>query len=399
MGESSAPPAPFEDIELPDGSDPIERGIVRRVRKLDGTVTVSVAVGDLGEGLAERVVEQIRGAALSLEDADHVRIEPVQRETTTVELPQVDHVLAVASAKGGVGKTTVSVSLARALDDAGLDVGLFDADIYGPNVPHLLDVDGPILSNEHGQPVPLNADGIQLLSPGLAGGEPPTARRGAIAYGAVENLLAQGDWDELDVLLVDMPAGNDDVAGAALEHVPLDGAVFVTTPFDASVDDTGRTIDLFDEHGVAPVAAVVNMSQVICACCGEPNTLFEGAVDFDVPVVHELPFDRALQRDPGRAGGHEALDGLAETVRAYLADLDAEVPPGAFDLRGLPQSSQVRQLADDLAAAESGATVAAVVANPAGVEDGLRSAAGDLLGGVSVAQAGTTGAVVELIRA
>lgn len=398
MAETGRRLQPFREITLPDGTDPVEKGICRRVSERDGTVTVEVAVGGLGEGLAERIVEQIRGAALSLEDADHVRIQPVRTDETAVELPQVDHVLAVASAKGGVGKTTVTVALARALTARGMDVGIFDADIYGPNVPHLLDVEGPILADEEGRPVPLEVDGIQMLSPGVAGGEAPTARRGAIAYGAVENLLAQGDWDERDLLLVDMPAGSDDVTGAALEHVPLDGAVFVTTPFDASVDDTRRTIRLFEENGVSPVAAVVNMSRFTCECCGEPNTLFDDAVDFDVPALHDLPFDRRLQRDPGSEQSHEAIEDVAATVDAFFAELDSEVPDGAVDLRGLPPASQVRQLADDLAAVAPGETVAAVVGDPHSVEDGLRAAAGDIVDEVRRSQPGTTGVVLEFSR-
>lgn len=398
MAERRQPQEPFREIKLPDGSDPIEKGIVRRVRRLDGTVTVDVAVGNLSESLAERIVEQIRGAALTLDDADHVRVQPVQNEDTTVELPDIEHVLAVGSAKGGVGKTTVSVALARSLDARGYDVALFDADIYGPNVPHVLDVEGTILANENGQPVPLDADGIQMLSPGVAGGEPPTARRGAIAYGAVENLLAQGDWDERDVLLVDLPAGNDDVVGAVLDHVPLDGAVFVTTPFDASVDDTERTIKLFEENGVSPVAVVVNMNRYTCDCCGEPNTLFDDPVEFDVPAVHELPFDRRLQRDSGRDLPNEPLGDVTATVDDFLTDLDSEVPDDAFDLRGLPPASQVRQLADDLAAVDSGETVAAVVEDPAGVEDALRATAGDIVDEIRRSQPGTTGALLKLSR-
>ena len=216
MATSGLPPEPFQEIELPDGSNPISNGVGQRCRE-DGTVYVDVTVDGLGEGLKERIIQQLRGAALSL--------------------PEADHVIAVASAKGGVGKTTISVALARTLAARGYRVGLFDADIYGPNVPHLLeDVEGPVLQNDAGQPVPLETDGIQMFSPGVVGGEAPTARRGAIAYGAMENLLGQGAWEDRDVMIVDMPAGSDDVAGALLEHVP--------------VDDTQRTLDLFEENGV-----------------------------------------------------------------------------------------------------------------------------------------------------
>ncbi|SFB68135.1 ATP-binding protein involved in chromosome partitioning [Halobiforma haloterrestris] len=401
MTGSSDAVDPFRSIELPDGSDPVSKGIVRRIRANDGTVTVEVAIDGLGDDLAERIVEQIRGAALAMPEADHVRIQPLRDPDKDVDLPTVDHVLAVASAKGGVGKTTVAVALARTLAARGLDVGLFDADIYGPNVPHLLeDVEGPVLTNGSGQPVPLETDdGLQVLSPGVVGGDAPTARRGAIAYGAVENLLGQGAWDERDVLIIDMPAGTDDVVGAALEHVPVDGAVFVTTPFDASVDDTHRTVDLFEENGVAPVAAVVNMNGFDCECCGERNRLFEDPVDLAVPAVHELPFDRDLQSNPGGEEAPEAVDDLADSVESFVDDVLEAVPEGALDLRGLPPASQARQLSDELAAAGDGDTVSAVVEDPTEVRETIRSDAPDLLAGTERKGLSTTGGLLELTRA
>ena len=400
MAESQHPPDPFQEIELPDGSDPIEKGVVRRVRSGDGSVTVDVAIDGLGESLAERIVEQIRGAALTLPDTDHARVLPVRHEDKSIELPEVDHVLAVASAKGGVGKTTVSVALARTLAARGLDVGLFDADIYGPNVPHLLDdVEGPVLTNESGQPVPLESDGLQMLSPGVVGGEPPTARRGAIAYGAMENLLGQGAWEGRDVLVIDMPAGSDDVAGALLEHVPVDGAVFVTTPFDASVVDTERTVNLFEENGVATVAAVVNMNGFDCECCGERNELFDDPVSIDVPTVHSLPFDRGLQRSPGGKGGHEALSDLAGTVEGFLDEVLGSAPEDTIDLRGLPRDSQIRQLSAEVAYSRSGDTVRALVEDPTWVAEALREDVGELLAEVDRRPIGENGTLLELERA
>ncbi|MDG5820571.1 P-loop NTPase [Natronococcus sp. A-GB7] len=391
---------PFEEIELPDGTDPVSKGIVRGFDRRDRTITVEIAIDGLGESLAERIVEQIRGAALALPEAERVRVLPARHEDKDVELPAVEYVIAVASAKGGVGKTTVSVALARTLAARGYDVGLFDADIYGPNVPHLLeDVEGPVLTNEVGQPVPLQGeDGLEVLSPGVVGGDPPTARRGAIAYGAVENLLGQGAWTDRDVMIIDMPAGSDDVVGAALEHVPVDGAVFVTTPFDASVDDTRRTIELFEERGVTSVAAVVNMNSFECECCGERNALFEDVVDLDVPVVHELPFDRDLQRNPGGRRDYEAFDGIAGTVGSFLDEVLGAVPDDAFDLRGLPRECQVRQLSDELATAAAGDRVRAVVEDPTSVRAALRSDAEELLDSIARTQIGTTGAMLELTR-
>ncbi|WP_336326080.1 Mrp/NBP35 family ATP-binding protein [Halovenus sp. HT40] len=399
MATSGQPPEPFREIELPDGSNPISKGVVQRVRREDGTVFVDITIDGLGDGLKERIVQQLRGAALALPEAEHVRIQPIDHGDKDVEIPEAEHVLAVASAKGGVGKTTVSVALARTLAARGYEVGLFDADIYGPNVPHLLeDVEGPVLQNDLGQPVPLETESIQMLSPGVVGGEAPTARRGAIAYGAMENLLGQGAWEDCDVMIIDMPAGSDDVAGALLEHVPVDGSVLVTTPFDASIDDTQRTLDLFEENGVTPIAAVENMSTYECDCCGEENDLFDDTVDLDVPTIHRLPFDRELQRNPGGKGGHEALDGVADSVEDFVDEVLGAIPEDAVDLRSLPPENQVRQLSAELAIANPGETVRAVVEDPTQVVDTLKGDVGGLLDEVDSSQGGTTGVMLELTR-
>lgn len=399
MTTDAEAPEPFRAIELPDGSDPISKGIVQRVRRNDGIVTVDVVVEGLGDGLKDRVVQQIRGAALALPETEHVRIQPITRSDDGVEIQETDHVIAVASTKGGVGKTTVSVGLARQLADRGYRVGLFDADIYGPNVPHLFDdLEGPVLTNDVGQPVPLETGNIQMLSPGVVAGDAPTARRGAIAYGAVENLLGQGAWTDRDVMIIDMPAGSDDVTGALLEHVPVDGAVFVTTPFDASIDDTRRTLQLFEENGITPIATAVNMSRFECECCGCENELFEGDVEMDVPVTHELPFDRDLQDALGSRDRHGAFDDLSASVERFVEDVLEAIPDGAIDLRGLPFESQIRQLSAEIAIIDRGETVSCVVENPTQVIEAIESDTEPFLGSIERSQVGTTGALLELTR-
>lgn len=399
MTANAEAPEPLRAIELPDGSDPISRGIVQRVRRHDGVVTVDVVIEGLGDALKGRIVQQIRGAALTLPGVEHVRIQPITQSTDDVEIQETDYVIAVASTKGGVGKTTVSVGLAKQLADRGHRVGLFDADIYGPNVPHLFeDLDGPVLTNDIGQPVPLEAGNIQMLSPGVVAGEAPTARRGAIAYGAIENLLGQGAWTDRDVMIIDMPAGSDDVTGALLEHVPVDGAVFVTTPFDASIDDTRRTLKLFEENGVTPIATAINMSRFECECCGCENDLFEGEVEMDVPVTHELPFDRDLQDALGSRDGHDAFDGLSASVEQFVEDVLGAIPDDAIDLRGLPFESQIRQLSAEIANADPGKTISCVVENPTQVIEVIEADTEPFLHSIENSQVGTTGALLKLTR-
>ncbi len=386
----------FRTVALPDGTDPVEKGIVRGVDLTDGTLTVDVALGQLGESLAERIIEQIRGAAMAVDGIEHVRITSVPSPEKEITLDGVDAVLAVTSVKGGVGKTTVAVGLARTLAAAGFDVGLFDADIYGPNVPHVLPTaEGPVTTNDRGQPVPIPVHGIEVLSPGLVAGEAPTVRRGVIAYGALENLLSQGAWSELDVMIVDMPAGSDDVVGALLEHVVVDGAIFVTTPFVASLEDTDRSVRIFSEHDVDPVAGVVNMNTVACECCGNLTPLFDDAIDLELPSIHHLPFDHNLQYNPG--GAAEGPFGpLASTVEAFLQE--RAIPTNAVDLRGQPTASAVRQLSSELASADSGTVVRGLVDDPS-IHDPLSDDATAILDGIRVRSIPASGTLLEATRA
>ena len=389
----------FEEITLPDGSDPVSKGIVRGVQTENGTVTIRITVDGLGDRLAERIVEQIRGVALTIPDIEHARVVSVSNPDKDVTLPQAHCVVAVASAKGGVGKTTITVGLARTLAAQGLDVGLFDADIYGPNVPHLLsEAEGPVLTDDQGRPVPIEANGVELLSPGVVSGDPPTARRGAIAYGAIENLLSQGAWSDLDILLIDMPAGSDDVVGAVLEHVAVDGAVFVTTPFAASVDDTSRTIELFEENDIPTVAGVVNMNSIECSCCGEETTLFENPVEVDLPVIHHIPFNRALQSDPGGTDAESFLP-LAADIQTFLDETVRAIPDEAIDLRGLPVDSSVRQLSLELTMIHSGETVSGIVNEGTDVKDALEHDAAELLEDVTITPLKTADTIIAATRA
>ena len=391
----------LQEVEDPDLDDDIvSLNLVNGIELEGESVHVSLALGapysPTETAIADEVRQVLGDAGLEVELSAHVD-DGISADEQV--FPNVENVIAVASGKGGVGKSTVAVNLAAGLADMGARVGLFDADIYGPNVPHVLnDVEGPVLTNENGQPVPLESDGIQTLSPGVVGGEAPTARRGSIAYGAVENLLGQGAWDDRDVMVIDMPAGTDDVLGAALEHVPVDGVVLVTTPFDASVDDTRRTLELFQENGVSPIAGVVNMSGFDCQCCGERNHLFEGEVDLDVPALHRLPFDRDLQRNPDAEDGHEALSALADTVGTYVEDVLEEVPDDAVDARELPPNSQITQLCDELAYTDPGSRVAVAVGDPEWVREEVREATDGLVGEIVRTDLAATGALLEVER-
>ncbi|TKX83470.1 chromosome partitioning protein ParA, partial [Halorubrum sp. SS5] len=177
------------------------------------------------------VGEQVRGAGLAIDGVDHVRIESPERSRVEGELsPEgVEHVLAVAGAKGGAGKSTVTIALARALRDAGLDVGVFNADFQAPDLTEYLGASDPVVSTPTGRPSPAYADGMRIVSIDLVSGDRPTAWRGAMTHDALADLLGEAVWGDLDVLLVDLPPGVGDVAHTVFSRVPVDGAVVVTT--------------------------------------------------------------------------------------------------------------------------------------------------------------------------
>ncbi|WP_435064348.1 P-loop NTPase [Halobaculum sp. EA56] len=429
------------DVSLPDrvGDDPFTAGVVSDVRADDGTVTLAVSLGpsrtsgDLDPAAADALVERLRGAVFGVAGVEEVRVEetgpgdddpddagahdrdshdghgreghdeghehPAPAADRTLD--GVDHVVAVASAKGGVGKTTVSVALARGLAAAGLDVGLFDADVYGPNVPELLDVEGPVRATDDGAAAPVGRAGVETMSVGLLADGGPVAWRGSMAHEALSELLFDTAWGHtvgdgeagengaaagtLDVLVLDVPPGTGDVPLTVTQSVPVDGTVLVTTPAATALSDTARFRDLLDENGVPTLGVVRNMDGFTCPSCGDTHDLFDADADpaerLDAPVLASLPFDASLRGrlavDADGDGGTDATGrgdvpdparDLAGAVRDRLAlGDDAPVPEAAVDVRGMPgrpRREHVRAEAADTAPGEPLSVVDAAPPDP-----------------------------------
>ncbi len=239
-------------------------------------------------------------------------------------VPGIRKLIAVASGKGGVGKSTVAVNLAVALARQGLAVGLLDADIYGPSVPTLLGVEGRAkLENNRLQPA--MAHGVKALSMGMMT-DPKKAIvwRGPMASSALVQMVEQADWGVLDVLVVDMPPGTGDIQLTLAQKLKPDGAVIVSTPQDLALIDARRAVAMFGEVKVRVLGIVENMSGYLCPHCGEASEPFghggaeAEATAMGVPFLGRVPLDIALRlaSDAGRPGEGKQAAVFAEIARA-----------------------------------------------------------------------------------
>ncbi len=224
-------------------------------------------------------------------------------------LPNVKNIVAVASGKGGVGKSTMAVNLALALAAEGASVGILDADIYGPSQPTMMGIEGKPESADGKSMEPLENYGVQVMSIGfLIEADSPMVWRGPMATQALDQLLRQTNWRDLDYLIVDMPPGTGDIQLSLSQRVPLTGAVIVTTPQDIALLDAKKGIKMFEKVGVPILGIVENMAVHVCSKCGHVEHIFgeDGgkrmASEYQMDYLGALPLDLSIrvQADAGR---------------------------------------------------------------------------------------------------
>ena len=256
----------------------------------------------------------------------------------------VKNIIAVASGKGGVGKSTVSTNLAVALAQSGAAVGLLDADITGPNIPLMMGITGAPTAGPDNRILPLERYGVKVISIAffVPDGQ-PIVWRGPLVGGAIQQFLRDVDWGELDYLVVDLPPGTSDAQLTLAQAVPISGSVLVTTPQQVAIADVEKALAMFRRMNVPVIGIVENMSAFVCAHCGEPTEIFGrgGAERFarehDVEFLGGIPLDVTVrqggdagipsvaQREPGAAA--QAMTALARTVAARMSVRAARQQP------------------------------------------------------------------------
>ncbi len=251
-------------------------------------------------------------------------------------MPNAKHIIAVASGKGGVGKSTVAVNFAIALAQTGARVGLLDADIYGPNVPIMTGTEGKQLTGApSGKIMPIEKYGLKIISIGFANqGDAAVIWRGPLVGRMIQQFLTDVEWGELDYLIVDMPPGTGDAQLTLSQSVALTGAVIVSTPQDVALSDAKKGINMFRKVNVPVLGLIENMSYFACPHCGERTEIFShggakiAAQKFDVPFLGEVPLDIRIREggDQGEPIVAQKNDSpIKEAFRQIAAQLSAQV--------------------------------------------------------------------------
>jgi len=302
-------------IDPNTGKDFVSTKAVKNLTVSDGDVAFDVELGYPAKsqiaGLRKALIAAAKGVAgvanVSVNVTVNIVAHAVQRGVQL--LPRVKNIVAVASGKGGVGKSTTAVNLALALAAEGARVGLLDADIYGPSLPMMMGIEGRPESDDGKTMDPLENYGVQVMSIGfLVAQDEAMIWRGPMATQALEQLLRQTNWKDLDYLVVDMPPGTGDIQLTLSQRVPMTGAVIVTTPQDIALLDAKKGIKMFEKVGVPILGIVENMAVHVCTNCGHVEHIFGAdggkkmAAEYSMDYLGALPLNMQirLQADSGK---------------------------------------------------------------------------------------------------
>ena len=329
------------------GRDLVSTKLVRNLRIEGGDVSFEVELGYPAKSQVPALRKALIAAARTLPGVENVSIQigwkitahAVQRGVQL--LPRVKNIVAVASGKGGVGKSTTTVNLALALAAEGAKVGILDADIYGPSQPMMMGITGRPESEDGKSMMPLANYGVEVMSIGfLVDEDQAMIWRGPMATQALDQLLRQTNWGDLDYLLVDMPPGTGDIALTLSQRVPLTGAVIVTTPQDIALIDAKKGLTMFEKVGVPILGIVENMAVYCCPNCGHTEHIFGAdggkrmAEQFKVDHLGSLPLNLSIrqQADEGRPTVVADPDGeIAALYKAVARTVAVKIAQKAKD--------------------------------------------------------------------
>jgi len=336
-------------LEPESRRDIVSLNLVRNLVLHDGLVALMVVLPKPSTQVMEQIEQSVRAELAKLPGVSEVQVKfaaqaPQQRpggEKTPI--PGIRNLIAVASGKGGVGKTTVSVNLAVALARLGNKVCLMDADVYGPNVPIMMGTtETPRAQGE--RILPLESYGVRMMSMGfLNPGDRPLIWRGPMLHSVIQQFLRNVEWGESDYLVVDLPPGTGDVQLTLLQTVPITGAVVVTTPSEVSLEDARKAIEMFRQVKTEVLGVVENMSYFVCPHCGQRVEVFSHgggeriARQYNVPFLGHVPLDPDIRVGgdtgaPVTARGPEAPQAkafydLARTVMERISTLGSAAEP------------------------------------------------------------------------
>ncbi len=349
--------AGHEDPDL--GRDFVSAGCVESIDIDGGRVTVALRLGYPAASIRDEVIAALRERVESVpgvESADirldwTIGVGKVQTDAQRIE--NVGNIIAVASAKGGVGKSTTAANLALALRAEGARVGVLDADIYGPSQPRMLGIEGRPETVGDKTMKPLTGHGIAAMSIGfLVDPESPMIWRGPMVTQALEQMLYGTRWPELDYLIVDLPPGTGDIQLTLAQKVPLAGAIIVTTPQEIALMDARKGLRMFEKVSVPVLGIVENMSLHVCSQCGHEESIFGSgggermAGEFGVRLLGQLPLELSIRTQADSGEPTVVSDPDSPTAARYRS-IARRVAAGLTDASALPTGFPSIRIVED----------------------------------------------------
>lgn len=324
-------------IQDPDlHRDIVSLGFIKNLRVEGGKVAFTIELTTPACPVRKQMEEAARSAVAAVPGVQEVDVTMTSRVTTSGGrrsdyLPGVRNTIAVASGKGGVGKSTVAANLAVALQQAGATVGLMDADVYGPCIPKLMGVSGALQATGNGKVIPPEKHGVKIMSMGFfLPKDEAVIWRGPMLHKMIQEFVGRVEWGDLDYLVIDLPPGTGDVQLSLCQTIPLTGAVIVSTPQDVALEVASKAILMFQKLKVPILGIIENMSYYMCSHCGQRDDIFghggarEAGARSGIPFLGEIPLAAGI-RVKSDAGQPVALESTEVAISRAFHEAAAQL--------------------------------------------------------------------------